>query len=125
MDILKKRALAKSVVAVSIYVGTERTRANGIVELACRVSEQRGHTACGVLRAGSVAREGSIANGRIVICGVVIERNDANPYIACAGRVFEKRIGTIGHVVAGSVIVERVIASSGVADPADVVVKRS
>ena len=74
----------------------------------------------GVVSARGVAKEGSSANGRIVICGVVIERGYANPYIACAGRVFEKRIGTIGCVVTGSVIVERVITGRRIADPGNV-----
>ena len=39
--IVQKRALAKSVVATPIHVENERISADCVVELACRVGEQR------------------------------------------------------------------------------------
>ena len=63
-----------------------------------------------------VSAEGAAASSRVAVADcVVIERDYADPNVTRAGCILEERIGTIGHVITGSVTVERVIASRRIA----------
>jgi hypothetical protein len=88
VDIVKKRTLAKGVVARSVRVQKQGTSANGIVAVACRVGEQREAAACGVVHTGGVAKKRSSANGRIV--SRVVERKRPSPETSVESGVGEE-----------------------------------
>jgi hypothetical protein len=55
----------------------ERISADAIIELAYRVEKERECAACGVVRAGGVAKKRPSANGSLFSCGINKEHTGA------------------------------------------------
>ena len=70
-----------------VGVEKERISADGIVELAGQVVEQRECAASGVVRTGGVAQKRRTANARHFICGIDKERRGADTCVEIARAV--------------------------------------